>query len=243
MRLAKDMDISKTAVYDCVQFATQYPELSNVLENLSWREIKHKLLPAPPKKPRHDEPSPDCCSVADLDLLIKQDAKFATIYADPPWQYGNQATRAATGNHYGTMPLADIAAMPVVDLVTENAHLHLWTTNAFLFDAKAIMEAWGFEYKSCLVWVKPQMGLGNYWRVSHEFMLFGLRGKCAFGDHGQMSWQMYDRTKHSEKPHKIRQLIELVSPSPRLELFGRFESQGWTVWGNEIQRQELSEGE
>ena len=185
--------------------------------------------------------SADCCSVDDLNTLVEQGKTFSTFYADPPWQYGNQATRASTDNHYQTMTLDAIAALPVASLATENAHLHLWTTNAFIFDAKAIMEAWGFEYKSCFVWVKTQMGIGNYWRVSHEFMLFGLRGKCPFLNRGQMSWLMHDRTRHSEKPHRVRQIIETVSPAPRLELFGRSKSNGWTVWGNEIQRHELFE--
>ena len=98
----------------------------------------------------------------DLYQLIEAGKKFPTVYADPPWQYSNQATRASTDNHYSTMTIADIAALPINQLTEENAHLHIWTTNAFLFDTKAIMEAWGFKYKSCFVWVKPQMGIGNY---------------------------------------------------------------------------------
>jgi N6-adenosine-specific RNA methylase IME4 len=171
--------------------------------------------------------------VSTLDELIGGE-KFACIYADPPWQYGNQATRAATGNHYGTMSVEDICNEPVVDIVADNAHLHLWTTNAFLFDARSVMEAWGFQYKSCLVWVKPQMGIGNYWRVSHEFMLFGIRGKLPFMDRGQMSWIQADRTKHSQKPYAVRAMVEKVSPGPRLELYGRCIVPGWTVYGNQV---------
>lgn len=104
--------------------------------------------------------------------------RFGIIYADPPWQYGNQSTRASTDNHYDTMSVDDICEMPVADHVADNAHLHLWTTNAFLFDAKRVMDAWGFEYRSVFVWVKPQMGIGNYWRVSHEFLLLGIRGNA-----------------------------------------------------------------
>ncbi len=173
-------------------------------------------------------------SVEDLDQLISQDKKFRCIYADPPWAYGNQATRAATDNHYPTMSVEDIAALPISSVAAENAHLHLWTTNAFLFDAKTIIESWGFEYKSCMVWVKPQMGIGNYWRVSHEFLLFGIRGKAPFRNRSQMSWVQADRTKHSKKPEVFRNIIEKVSPGPYLELFGRKQTHGWTVWGNEV---------
>lgn len=181
-------------------------------------------------------PSDLTCSVADLQTLIDQRLKFGAIYADPPWLYGNQATRASTGNHYGGMTVEEIADLPIADLVADNAHLHLWTTNAFLFDCKAIMEAWGFEYKSCLVWVKPQMGIGNYWRVSHEFMLLGTRGSCPFLDRSQMSWVQEPRTKHSAKPESIRKMVETVSPGPYLELFGRRIAPGWVVWGNQIER-------
>ena len=178
----------------------------------------------------------DALTVEDLRSLIEQEKRFNCIYADPPWRYGNQATRAATDNHYPTMTPEEIAALPVAELAADDAHLHLWTTNAFLFDCKAIMEAWGFTYKSMLVWCKPQMGIGNYWRVSHEILLLGVRGRCPFRDRGQMSWVMADRTTHSTKPEDVRERIERVSPGPRLELFGRRTAPGWTVWGNQIAR-------
>jgi N6-adenosine-specific RNA methylase IME4 len=162
--------------------------------------------------------------------------KFSTIYADPPWLYGNQGTRAATGNHYSGMSVAEIAALPVAELAAPNAHLHLWTTNGFLFDAPRIMDAWGFSYKSCFVWVKPDFGMGNYWRVAHEFLLFGIRGSAPFQDRGLISWGEYGRGPHSTKPAEIRDLIERASPAPRLELFARRVAPGWTVWGDNIER-------
>jgi len=176
------------------------------------------------------------CAVSDLQKLIDNNKNFSTIYADPPWKYSNQATRSATNNHYDTMTIEDISNLPIPELTTKNAHLHLWTTNAFLFESIKIIEAWGFEYKSIFVWVKPQMGIGNYWRVSHELMLFGLKGKQPFLNRSQKSWKEIDRTKHSRKPYEISDTIELVSPGPYLELFGRQTKKGWTVWGNEIER-------
>jgi N6-adenosine-specific RNA methylase IME4 len=173
---------------------------------------------------------------ADLSALSSRGMKFGTVLADPPWLYGNQSTRGATGDHYTGMTVDEIAALPIVELAADNAHLHLWTTNAFLFESKRIMEAWGFEYRSCYVWVKPQIGMGNYWRVSHEFMLFGIRGSCPFADRSLRSWGEFSRGKHSAKPDQIRTLIEKASPGPRLELFGRRPAPGWVVWGNEIER-------
>ena len=178
------------------------------------------------------------CTVEDLDALPKH--HFGTIYADPPWLYGNQGTRGSTENHYGGLTVEEIAALPVRQRAAENAHLHLWTTNAFLFESRTIMEAWGFTYKSCFVWVKPQMGMGNYWRVSHEFLLFGIRGNAPFGDRGLMSWLEAERGKHSAKPDQVRSLIERASPGPYLELFGRRAVHGWAVWGNEVERDLLT---
>lgn len=190
-------------------------------------------------KPRVEQLAPsifETCAISDLNRLVESGKKFSTFYADPPWKYSNQATRSATNNHYNTMIVDDIALLPISQLSNENAHLHLWTTNAFLFESKKIIEAWGFEYKSCFVWVKPQMGIGNYWRLSHEFLLFGLKGKQPFLNRGQKSWVEADRTKHSSKPQVIAEIIEKVSPPPYLELFGRKTRTNWTVWGDEIER-------
>lgn len=185
---------------------------------------------------KENEPSINACSIIDLNILLDKGIKFKTIYADPPWNYSNQATRASTDNHYKTMTVDEIAALPVKELADTNAHLHLWTTNAFIFECPKILEAWGFEYKSIFVWVKPQIGMGNYWRVSHEFMVLGVRGSLTFLDKNYKSWIEVKRGEHSAKPDEIRKIIEQVSPGPRLELFGRKEAPNWVVWGNQIQQ-------
>jgi N6-adenosine-specific RNA methylase IME4 len=176
--------------------------------------------------------------VRDLDRLVQSGARFSTIYADPPWPYTNTAARGAAENHYRTLSLAQIRSEPVRALAAEAAHLHLWTTNAFLSEAFEVIRAWGFRYKSCLVWIKPQLGMGNYWRVSHEFLLLGVRGNLRFQDHKCRSWQSAYRTIHSRKPFLFRKLIERVSPGPYLELYGREEQPdcGWTVYGNQVER-------
>ncbi len=181
--------------------------------------------------------SHDTCTVADLHALVEQGRKFGCIYADPPWLYDNQATRAATGNHYGGMTVDELCALPVRELAADDAHLHLWITNAFLFDAPRIFAAWGFEFRSSYVWVKPQMGIGNYWRNSHEIMLTAIRGNAKrFNDHSMKSWGEFDRTAHSAKPEQIRELIQRATHGPYLEMFGRRQTVGWTVWGNQIER-------
>lgn len=174
--------------------------------------------------------------VEDLAELVKAGKTFGTIYIDPPWRYGNQATRASTDKHYVTMTVDEIAAMPIRELAAKESHLHLWTTNAFLFECPKLLEAWGFEYKGIFVWVKPQMGIGNYWRVSHELLILGVRGGVTFPPSaGLKSWVEAPRGKHSAKPDQIRMMIEKVSPGPRLEMFARENNPGWFAWGNEIQ--------
>lgn len=176
--------------------------------------------------------------VRDLDQLLAAGARFSTVYADPPWEYDNTASRGAANNHYSTLDLETLMSMPIVNLCADNAHLHLWTTNAFLWDAEKILRAWGFTYKSCFVWLKPQIGMGNYWRVSHEFLLFGVRGRMPFLDNTQRSWLLSRRRRHSQKPNAVRELIEKVSPGPYLELFGREEipNSQWTVFGDQVER-------
>ena len=176
--------------------------------------------------------------VEDLQHLIDAGHQFNTVLADPPWRYNNTASRGAVANRYPTMSLADICNEPIASLVSPNAHLHLWTTNAFIESAFSVIRAWGFQYKSCLIWVKPSIEFGNYWRVSHEFLLLGVRGKLRFRRNDVPSWALQPRRAHSRKPFRFRWLIEQVSPGPYLELYGRQEQPGtdWTVYGNQVER-------
>jgi N6-adenosine-specific RNA methylase IME4 len=135
------------------------------------------------------------------------------------------------------MDVEELCNLPVVEIVGQQAHLHLWTTNAFLEEAFEVIRAWGFEFKSMLIWCKDKIGLGNYWRVSHEYLMFASRGNLPMGDARHIpSWLIAERGRHSAKPHVFRQLVEGVSPPPRVELFGRAEHEGWIVMGNQIER-------
>jgi N6-adenosine-specific RNA methylase IME4 len=179
--------------------------------------------------------------VDDLQRLISAGKKFGTIYADPPWVYDNQGTRAATSNHYLGLTVEELCALPIRELAADDAHLHLWTTNGFLFECPKIFEAWGFEFRSSFVWVKSQIGIGNYWRNSHEFLLTAIRGDAKrFSDKTLKSWLECDRGRHSAKPEQVRHMIERASPGPFLELFGRSGVDGWSVWGNQVSPDLLS---
>lgn len=181
------------------------------------------------------------------------------IVADPPWRYDNSATRGDAQGHYqGTLSVPELTGeepMPsgdnLADLVkswcADDAHLYLWTTAGFLREAFDVMDAWGFTYKTFLAWVKPQMGMGNYFRVSSELVLFGTRGRLPITDRGIMNWFEARRGRHSAKPLAFYDIVERASPGPYLEMFARCDaptslpgtcsctkcSRAWTTWGNE----------
>ena len=156
---------------------------------------------------------------------------FRTIVADPPWQYGNKATRGAAEDHYSTMTVENICELEVN--AADDAHLYLWTTNGFLNESFDVVKAWGFTYKTCLTWVKPQIGLGNYFRSSTEHILFGVRGKLPIEDRTLRNWFEAPRGKHSAKPDSFYDLVEKASPGPYLEMFARRRRFGWESWGDE----------
>ena len=174
------------------------------------------------------------------------EGKYATILADPPWQYGNAGTRAAARDHYTTMTIDELCDLDVApSSAADDAHLYMWTTAGHLPEAFRVMAAWGFTYKTFLVWVKPQIGMGNYFRVSSELVLFGLRGDLAINDRGIRNWFEAKRGKHSAKPESFYDLVKRASPGPYLEMFARCRrneqlicgcarcNHGWDVWGNE----------
>lgn len=200
----------------------------------STRELRGEVSRR--RRPIGSLPSSNTCTISELAGLVGKQ-QFGCIYADPPWLYDNQGTRAATGQHYDGMTVEQLCDLPVRKLAADDAHLHLWTTNAFLFECPRIFDAWGFEFRSSFVWVKGQMGIGNYWRNSHEILLTAIRGNAKrFNVHDMPSWLECDRGKHSSKPEQVRAMLTRASGGPYLELFGRLPAEGWTVWGNQIER-------
>lgn len=118
---------------------------------------------------------------------INKTKKYRTILADPPWQRSQTGVRGAA-SHYAVMPTEQIKAMPVADLAEDNSHLYMWCPNGLLEDAMEVIRAWGFIYRSMLVWIKPRLGLGVYVRNAHETLLFATRGKAPVKFHSQPSW-------------------------------------------------------
>ncbi len=171
--------------------------------------------------------------------LIDSDPRYGCVIADPNWQFKNKASRGAATNHYKTMSIRKIAQLPVDDWVRDNAHLYLWVVDAFLFESKQVIDAWGFRYVMTLPWIKVdrfgklQMGMGNYIRHAHEICLFCVRGKAPALDHKQLSVFWAPRGQHSRKPDNVHEIAEKVSPRPYLEMFARRNRPGWTSWGDE----------
>lgn len=141
------------------------------------------------------------------------------------------------------MSLPEICALPVADVAAETAHLYLWIPNAMLPDGLDVMKAWGFTYKSNIVWHKVRKdggsdgrGVGFYFRNVTELLLFGIRGKDArtlAPGRSQVNFVASRKREHSRKPDEIFPIIEACSPGPRLELFSRGTRKGWAVWGNQ----------
>lgn len=191
--------------------------------------------------------SPDDLDPAADFLATVGNKRFATILADPPWQFVNRTGKVAPEhrrlNRYGTMNLAEICALPVEQALAPTAHLYLWVPNALLPDGLAVMKAWGFEYKSNIVWHKLRKdggsdgrGVGFYFRNVTEIILFGVRGKNARTlqpGRTQVNYLGTRKREHSRKPDEQYDLIEACSPGPRLEMFSRGTRKGWTVWGNQ----------
>lgn len=180
------------------------------------------------------------------DLLAKADGPYATILADPPWQFQNRTGKVAPEHRrllrYPTMELKEIMELPVAKLAAARSHLYLWVPNALLLEGFKVMEAWGFTYKTNIVWHKIRKdggsdgrGVGFYFRNVTELLLFGVRGSLRTLQPGRTQVNLFSTRKreHSRKPDEVFDIIEECSPGPYLELFARFARPGWHQWGNE----------
>jgi N6-adenosine-specific RNA methylase IME4 len=180
-------------------------------------------------------------------LAFAAGQKFATIVADPPWRFANRTGKVAPEHlrllRYGTMSFEEIQELPVGQLTCQESHLYLWVPNALLAEGLKVMEAWGFTYKTNLVWYKIRRdggpdgrGVGFYFRNVTELVLFGIRGSMRTMAPGRRQVNLFQTRKreHSRKPDELYPIIERCSPGPYLELFARHGRPGWHQWGNEL---------
>jgi len=174
-------------------------------------------------------------------------ARFGTILADPPWRFSNRTGKMAPEHkrlhRYRTMSIEEICELPISRLAGDRAHLYLWCPNALLDWGLRVMEAWGFHYKTNIVWLKIRKdggpdgrGVGFYYRNVTELVLFGTRGNLRTAKAGRrmVNFIATMKERHSKKPDELYDMIEHCSPKPFLELFARSLRRGWTQWGDEI---------
>ena len=160
---------------------------------------------------------------------------YRVLYADPPWQYEHPISHSRSiEKQYPTMTLEDIRALNVP--AADDCALFLWATAPKLAEAVSVVDAWGFDYRTCLVWVKPRLGMGYYFRTHHELLLLALKGNLGTPEPcarpaSVLNWPT---GPHSAKPEIVYQLIENMYAGPYLELFARPPfRENWDVWGNE----------
>ncbi len=236
-KLLQDLGVSlgksDSTLWYAVQFYDKYPDLTKVPEgkNISWNKIITKYLPEP-KKPI-------------IELL--PEGKFEVIYCDPPWKYDVDLSSGATRspeNNYPVMDLEDIKNFgeKIKEASNKNCILFMWITAPKLNWMNAVLEAWGFEYKTNLIWDKIKPNMGHYSSVRHELLVIAGKGTCSPTCDGKTiqsidSVQSIEKSaRHSEKPIEFVEIIEKLYPDKKyLELFARNKNKrkNWTYWGNE----------
>lgn len=161
--------------------------------------------------------------------------KYQIIYADPPWRYDfSKSNSRKIENQYPTMTVREICDLEIPS--EDNSVLYLWGTAPKLPEALQVMKSWGFTYKSQAVWDKETMGMGYWFRGQHEILLVGVKGKFSPPKLKKPSVFRYKRSKHSKKPNEIRDYIALAFPdNSKVELFARNKTEGWDVFGNEVE--------
>jgi N6-adenosine-specific RNA methylase IME4 len=174
-------------------------------------------------------------------------APFGAILIDPPWRFTNRTGKVAPEHRrlarYETMSTEDLALLPVGELAGSASHLYLWCPNALLGDGLHLLNAWGFTYKTNLVWYKVRKdggpdgrGVGFYFRNVTEMVLFGIKGKIRTLPPGrrQTNILVHRKREHSRKPPSLHKIVEECSPGPHLELFARERRRGWHQWGDQV---------
>jgi N6-adenosine-specific RNA methylase IME4 len=182
-----------------------------------------------------------------------KDKSYGAILADPPWRFQNRTGKMAPEHkrlsRYTTLSMQEIKEIPVWLVAGQNSHLYLWVPNALIKEGLQVMESWGFEYKTNLIWHKVRKdggpdgrGVGFYFRNTTEMILFGIRGKIRTLAQGRSQVNIIKSCKreHSKKPDELYKIIESCSPGPYLELFARGKRPNWDQWGNEVDNYALN---
>ena len=226
-KLANGIGWSRREINRCVKFARKYAtptdairELGPMGLTLTWHNVHTFLLPDKQETPP----------------LPKE--PFNIFYADPPWRYEfSKSERGDPEEHYPTMSVEEICELKLKLPTADTAVLFLWATAPKLQEALEVIQSWGFEYRTHMIWVKDKWGTGHYIRGQHELLLIGRKGDVWVPEEGDRPSSVFraKRTEHSKKPGRVYEIIEKMYPGQKyLELFARNEREGWTPWGLDI---------
>lgn len=234
---AKKVGTNRQYVADAKKLKEEKPELYTKVTSgemsitQAKREVKEEKREAVRQENREKisvaEPVTD---ITDIDI------KFSTIVIDPPWDWGDEGDKDQLGRarpDYQTLSIDQLLELPLEDLSLPDAHIYLWITNRSLPKGFQLLDKWGFRYITCITWVKPHFGMGNYFRGQTEQILFGVKGSLPLKRKDVGTVFSADRGKdgHSSKPLEFYKLVESCSHSPYLEMFSRNKSDGWVSWG------------
>ncbi len=164
--------------------------------------------------------------------------RFPVIYADPPWKYEHTPSESREiENQYPTMEFEEIRELDVASVTTDDAILFCWATAPKLDEALSVIKAWGFSYRTCMVWDKEKIGMGYFARQQHELLLIAMKGEVPAPPPEARPPSVYREPRgevHSRKPERFYELIEaMYAELPKLELFCRTPRHGWSAWGNQ----------
>ncbi len=248
--LARRAEANPAAVRRMLTSEERSPTLASISALADALDVDIQLVPRRSRTEREGHVDDMCGSLKAVD-----GGPFNTVLADPPWRFINRTGKVAPEHsrlsRYDTLSTDEIAALPVADISSPNAHLYLWVPNALIADGLRVMADWGFTYKSHIVWAKRRKdggpdgrGVGFYFRNVTELLLFGVRGSMRTLAPGRRQVNMIETRKreHSRKPDEQYDVIESCSPGPFVEMFARYPRDGWRVWGNEADEQVTPRG-
>jgi len=245
MEVAKELGFSKDQVSDFQKLADNPAAVQKAISDakdkgeIPTRSAVMKEIQENNRKAKADKQevhrAENSAKIEKLKTPLDAQGLFQTIVIDPPWDWSDEGDFNQFGRakpEYQTMPLEEIKNLPVGKIADDNCHLYLWVTNRSLPKAFDLVQAWGFRYITCLTWIKPSIGMGNYFRGNTEQVIFAVKGSQPLKRHDVGTSFLAPRGKsHSEKPEEFYKMVESCSYAPLIDIFGRREREGWTVWG------------
>ena len=237
-RAAELVQVNERYVSDAKKVAAESPELLGQMRagEISLTDAKRQIKADKQAKERKENEA-KVELAAGSSRLVELRGIFSTIVIDPPWSpddEGDVNQFGRTQPTYKTLTIGEIEQLPIRKIAAPDCHIYLWITNRSLEKGFRLLRAWDFRYITCLTWVKPSIGVGNYFRNSTEHILFGVRGSLPLlAKDLPTAFQAPRPGRHSAKPDEFYELAEKASPSPRIDYFARRTRDGWTTFGED----------